>query len=537
MWRLFIRLWLPLILLLLAVLSASSISPIEQVKKALLKRHYLQQYQPLFTQLNERLKYAPVDQWPAKINQLTESFRHSLRWYPLNEVQQRYGDLNVEIQPQQLVYISGEQRALVFQPAVESGIIWLTLKQGSIEKAQAALSGPAELIRQDLQRYPETQWPMLDLTKYGFDASLVLQADYPQLLLDIESGVYSPQLKRYFFSLNSSQYLLVLNPNPVSVWWVGGISILLLFSILAIALWLRLYPWWRDLQMIRQAAASFGDGDLQQRAHLSRHSTFNTIGNTFDQMAEQIQQLIQSQKQLLDSVAHDVRSPLARIRFAVEMLQENNTPEQQQRYQQHIINSTETLEGLIETLLLHARYSSSPQPECFSSINLVDLIEEELDVRQQQLTEEAKQAGREALQLNFISQAAQNRYQLDAQGMQRVLNNLLDNACRFAQSEIRVSLATKGHWYELSIEDDGPGIAEELREQVLQPFHQLQNEARTPSSKKRHEHQGYGLGLPICQQIARWHQGALLISDSELGGAAIRLRWPVDGTALDKKDL
>lgn len=175
-------------------------------------------------------------------------------------------------------------------------------------------------------------------------------------------------------------------------------------------------------------------------------------------------------------------------------------------------------------------------------MNLAGLIEDETEFRQQQAdgqygSDHSRSNRAQPLQLSFINQTDQTSFQLDAQGIQRVLNNLLDNASRFACSQVQVRLSRHGHWYQLSIEDDGPGIPQDQREQVLKPFSQLDNQARTPASGSAQESadhaatgrtpSGYGLGLAICQQIARWHQGELLISDSDLGGAALCFRWPV----------
>ena len=104
--------------------------------------------------------------------------------------------------------------------------------------------------------------------------------------------------------------------------------------------------------------------------------------------------------------------------------------------------------------------------------------------------------------------------------MIRALNNLLSNACRYARSQIDITLTTKNTTCLLTVEDDGPGIPTQDQQRLFQPFAQQENKARDNSC-------GHGLGLAIVQQIACWHKGEAKITDSALGGVKFTLSWPL----------
>lgn len=108
---------------------------------------------------------------------------------------------------------------------------------------------------------------------------------------------------------------------------------------------------------------------------------------------------------------------------------------------------------------------------------------------------------------------------LDSKYMQRALSNLLLNAYKYAQQRVTVGYKEDDEFYAVWVEDDGPGIPEDKRNEVFSAFTRL-DESRDRRSG------GYGLGLAIVQQIARWHKGSVSISKSRWGGAKVKICWP-----------
>jgi len=104
-------------------------------------------------------------------------------------------------------------------------------------------------------------------------------------------------------------------------------------------------------------------------------------------------------------------------------------------------------------------------------------------------------------------------------GVRRVVTNLIDNALKHG-GRVAVTLAQHGPWIEVAVEDDGPGIAEDRREEAFRPFHRLDQGRNLQTG-------GSGLGLAIARDIARAHGGDIALGDSALGGLKATLRLPV----------
>ena len=102
-----------------------------------------------------------------------------------------------------------------------------------------------------------------------------------------------------------------------------------------------------------------------------------------------------------------------------------------------------------------------------------------------------------------------------------MVHNLVGNALRYADGEVRATVRRDGEWAVLTVEDDGPGIPEESRERIFEPFTRL-DDSRTRSTG------GYGLGLSIVSRIVYWFGGRIHVDTSErLGGARFVMRWPI----------
>jgi len=102
--------------------------------------------------------------------------------------------------------------------------------------------------------------------------------------------------------------------------------------------------------------------------------------------------------------------------------------------------------------------------------------------------------------------------------MARAVINLLRNAIRYAERRVEVSLVKFGSGYEVRVCDDGPGVPEEGRSKIFQPFMRLDD------SRDRRTG-GFGLGLALVQRVSQWHGGQVQVQDSEWGGASFRMTW------------
>jgi two-component system OmpR family sensor kinase len=273
--------------------------------------------------------------------------------------------------------------------------------------------------------------------------------------------------------------------------------------LLVVFIWL--YPLIKQLRKLRQTTKAFGEGHLKQRININSTSYIASIENEFNRMAEQIETLVSDNKLLSDAVAHDLRTPLARLRFGIEMLQETDRPATREKYQRHLSRDIDEMEKLVNVLLNYARIEQSMMAVKQQSINLNELI--------------SQCVGAVTNGNKIINWHAQGDAIVigDANYLSMLVNNLLGNALQYANNEITLKVVKSGSKLQFIISDDGSGIAKEKRSELLKPFIR---------GEHSHDKPGYGMGLAIVSRIAQLHHASLVITDSaELGGAEFCLTF------------
>ena len=275
--------------------------------------------------------------------------------------------------------------------------------------------------------------------------------------------------------------------------------------IVLILLWLS--PLIRQLTQLRETAKAFGKGDLNQRISSSSISYIVDIETEFNRMAQRIQALVNDNKLLSSAVSHDLRTPLARLRFGVDALSEMDDPDIRHKYQQRISADVSEMELLVETLLNYARLDQAMIAIEKKPVDLTDLVAHCVHNRDHK-----------EKSVEIIAPGHPLVLMGDQKYLSMLINNILGNALRHAKNKVRMTLTSSTRFTELCIEDDGHGIPEPERKTVIQPFVRGSQTGKT---------KGYGMGLAIAQRIAQWHQGHLdIFSSTDLKGARIRLRFP-----------
>lgn len=300
-----------------------------------------------------------------------------------------------------------------------------------------------------------------------------------------------------------SHYALAVGPVPY-LYFLHQMRLLdmALLAFIAISLafpvfiWMR--PHWQDMLRLEAAAQRFGDGHLTERIHFDSGSSFERLGVAFNQMADNINALIASKKQLIDGIAHELRTPLVRLRYRLEM-SENLTEAESQALNRDIGQ----LEALIEELLTYARLDRPQNELKLSTPDLPAWLHSHVDDVQSVNPQRT-------LLLDTVVNGDYGA--LDMRLMERVLDNLLNNALRYSDNTLRISLQLAGNRASLTVEDDGPGIAPDERQQVFEPF------VRLDPSRDRATG-GCGLGLAIVYSIAQAMGGDVTCDESTLGGA------------------
>jgi len=402
------------------------------------------------------------------------------------------------------------------------GLVYkFTAERAAKESLDDLMKSSLYLMRSELREIPPRDW---NKTIHELDLNLSFKLNIQPLnkfTLDEESmkrlhnGEIIALDEEYTFiqRIPRSHYVLVVGPVPYLLFLhqmrlldIALIAFIAFSLALPVFIWIR--PHWQDMLKLENAAQRLGEGHLDQRVHFDNTSGFTRLGETFNQMADNINTLIASKKRLIDGIAHELRTPLVRLRYRLAI--SDNLSEEESLMLNRDIGQ---LESLIDELLTYARLDR-PQTELqlapvnFSQWLVNHIADVQLMNAQQTLT------------LETDTQSAVDYGDLDLRLMERVTDNLLNNALRYSQQRLRISLWRDDEKAYLQVEDDGPGIPEKERERVLEPF------VRLDPSRDRATG-GCGLGLAIVHSVAVAMQGEVIITSSPLGGASLRFCWPV----------
>lgn len=305
-----------------------------------------------------------------------------------------------------------------------------------------------------------------------------------EVSLELKTGVLRVSLpQRRLFS--SSGYIFLL--------WMIGVSIVLL----AIAIFF-MRKQIRPIRRLAVAAERFGRGlEVPSEFKLEGAKEVRQATKAFFDMQERIRRQVQQRTAMLAGVSHDLRTPLTRMKLQVAMLPRGSDVEE-------LKNDINEMERMINAYLEFARGEGG---EASSRIDLKQLLE--------RLAMGAKRQS-----VNVNTDIDEN---LMLQGrpvaIERALSNIIGNARKFGKT-IWLTAKTNEEQIQIVIEDDGPGVPEDKREDVFKPFYRVE-ESRNPETG------GVGLGLPVAQDIIHSHGGNIKLDDSKHGGLCVSIFLPL----------
>jgi two-component system sensor kinase ParS len=303
--------------------------------------------------------------------------------------------------------------------------------------------------------------------------------------------------------------------------WVGAYEYLMVYYTIIVALmtlamcailWRWMHPLWRDLQSLGAATARIGEGDFAARADVDRSSLLAPIAVAFNRMSARVQGLLRSHRELEQGVAHELRTPLAQLRFDLELARTAPTPAERDARFDSMARDIVDLEELVAELLVLASLRDAPPPYAPSEVPAAPLVDEVL----RRARDEMRATGR-AIAIEAPA-AMPPSVRCDAKYLARALANLLRNAVRYARSRVALSIERSDGRTVINVDDDGPGVPPAERARLFEPF------TRVEGSRGR-DGGGVGLGLAIVKSVAEWHGGQALITDSPLGGARVTITW------------
>ena len=306
------------------------------------------------------------------------------------------------------------------------------------------------------------------------------------------------------FTLPLADGRLVLYRSEHDLPHTKAIGFLAALALLALAVAIGAWPLARRLarrlERLQTRVEALGAGDLTTRVEVEGKDEIAALARSFNRAAERIQALVEAQRETLAAASHELRSPLARIRMAVELLAENGDPALRARIERDI----EDLDELIEEILLASRLSTLERPAHLERIDLQALA-----------AEESARAGADFAG-EPVTVAGEGRL------LARLIRNLLENAARHAPgSPALVELEARDGEVLLRVSDRGPGVPEEERERIFEPFYR-----RAGRRESEGDERGVGLGLSLVRQIARRHGGEARCLPRDGDGACFEVSMP-----------
>lgn len=273
------------------------------------------------------------------------------------------------------------------------------------------------------------------------------------------------------------------------------------------------YPMIRRIRKIQVTCQQVSEGNYSARCSDHKRDSLGVLAHHIDNMTSSIEQHLGQQKSLLQAVAHEIRTPLARIRFSIEMLDISEDDENGMAKLNSIDEDLTEVENLIKELSYFNYVDAGKGRQNFESSAVKDLID--AVIHQRSLDLKPFDVSVEGITEDMLLEADPNAFR-------RVIGNLLSNAARYAIEKIQVSVSySKDKQYiEVAVDDDGPGIPVDKREDVFTPFMCLEKSRSKAMG-------GFGLGLAIAHRIMKIHSGTIEVQDSPLGGCRMFTRWPL----------
>ncbi|CAM2149168.1 two-component system, OmpR family, osmolarity sensor histidine kinase EnvZ [Pararobbsia alpina] len=297
----------------------------------------------------------------------------------------------------------------------------------------------------------------------------------------------------------SARWIVMPFDEPPSPPFLIELSVMAIASIVLalIAAWQLQLP----VQRVAQAARAFGRSQRLPPVETSGPRELRELAHSFNDMMQRVEDAENSQAVMLAGVAHDLKSPLMRLRLRADLLDDTSE-------RQGFLRDVESLTHIVEQFLLFANESADPGP----------LVRVDEALREQYGGSDATDDP-EVEALFGLSLSAGDAFTLPRTLVDRLVGNLVDNALDHGEPPVLISTRREGDYWVIEVRDHGPGIEPDLIASVIQPF------VRLDSSRGGEGH--CGLGLAIVHRLAQERGGACVFANVPDGGLAVSIRLPV----------
>ena len=307
------------------------------------------------------------------------------------------------------------------------------------------------------------------------------------------------------------RYSLIIESEPttpepmanIAVYgWIVAVILMLSYALA----WTLAQP----IRRLRETVVRFGTGNLETRTGSKRRDEVGDLERAFDQMADRIQTLLAAERRLLQDISHELRSPLARLKFALELARSSAEPKTAlPRVQKEV----ERLTVLVNELLQVTRAEGDPASRNVSVIDLREFFSA--------LVEDCRiEAQARGCTIDLVIRDSV-KWQGDPELLHRAVENVLRNAIHHApaNSEIEVDLQASDRDVTIRVRDHGPGVPEQQLTEIFRPFYRVEED------RSRQNGGGVGLGLSIAERAVRVHRGQIRAENAD-PGLAVELTLP-----------
>jgi two-component system sensor histidine kinase CpxA len=295
--------------------------------------------------------------------------------------------------------------------------------------------------------------------------------------------------------------------------WLIPFLVVLMVSLLCAALaWHLTHP----IRRLQQATKQLSEGEfdlLELRSSLNRRDEFGELSVGFIDMADSLQRLLQSHRQLLRDVSHELRSPLTRLQIALGIARKKDDGNLLLAEHDRIERAANQVADLITQILDLAKL----QQEGDLTTQKLDLVK----LFKVWLQDAELELAHKHISIVWQLQEEEVFCNIDAILIQRAFDNVLRNAIRFSPEGgvLTISLKNNNGQLEFSIADQGPGVVEDKLEDIFAPFTQA-------DQSRGHAAGGYGIGLAMVKSILNMHHGEVKANNIEGAGLSVHWSWP-----------
>ncbi|MGY4389998.1 two-component system sensor histidine kinase MtrB [Streptomyces sp. TE12347] len=272
----------------------------------------------------------------------------------------------------------------------------------------------------------------------------------------------------------------------------------------------------KPVQRLGEAARRLGEGELDHRLDVSGTDELADLSHTFNKTAEALEKKVadmsareESSRRFVADMSHELRTPLTALTAVAEVLEEevDDLDPMIAPAVALVVSETRRLNDLVENLMEVTRFDAGTAKLVLDDVNVADQVTACIDAR----------AWLDAVELDAERGIVAR---LDPRRLDVILANLIGNALKHGGSPVRVSVTVEGEWLVIAVQDNGPGIPEEVLPHVFDRFYK--------ASASRPKSDGSGLGLSIAMENAHIHGGDITAANVPGGGALFTLRLPVD---------